>query len=207
MKQLLAASMLIAAAGCAGPRPKPAAPATPAPAPASKPAPISAEEACIRPDTQCLRSPIIVSLRRQDGSAFQQILAPPSPVIQGGYVFIFPGQTLYIEADAGTAGLTNLRLVPEVTHPEKTLTLVFQQMSDKSRAMTFSIQNPFDRILKYRAGIMPLEGNAQVYQTSTCPVIPKGGGFETWPQPLFQLVLGEFRFLAPDAKDAGVCAF
>jgi hypothetical protein len=44
-------------------------------------------------------------------------------------------------------------------------------------------------------------------KTNTCPVIGKGGAFETWPEPVLELVLGNFRLLAPDSKETGACIF
>jgi hypothetical protein len=51
-------------------------------------------------------------------------------------------------------------------------------------------------------GMMPLE-KPELYNTSSCPV--RGGmqTFEQWPYPLFQVLLGQPKFI--DAKGSMAC--
>ena len=172
--------------------------------------PKTIEEACARPEYQCVTQPINVSLIRKDGSKYNQVLSAPTVIIQNGFISIFSGQTLYIEADINNDELVNLRLVPAIVHPEKTLTLKLEQTSLGSAGnnMVFTVQNPFSKPVKYHAGLMPLDAPEDAaYKTSTCPVIANISGFETWPEPIFQLVLSDFHMLEPDSKESGLCVF
>ena len=57
------------------------------------------------------------------------------------------------------------------------------------------VTNPFDKRVKYHAGMMLPTGD-KLLKTSSCPVL--GGGrmaFESWPNAIFQLVLFDFRLL------------
>jgi hypothetical protein len=42
--------------------------------------------------------------------------------------------------------------------------------------------------------MMPLASNA-LHATSSCPVIARGGSYEMWPYPIFQVLLAEGRLL------------
>jgi hypothetical protein len=37
-------------------------------------------------------------------------------------------------------------------------------------------------------------------KTSSCPVVPGGALFETWPYPIFQVLLANARLLEPGDK-------
>lgn len=169
----------------------------------------TAEEACKDTHVQCLEDPVLIVLHLQDGNTFSQTLPPPNPIVQFDYLYVFPGLTLYIEADVAGDKLVNLHMVPANVHPEKTLVLTFQQGGMGGQyGMAFHIEQPFDRPLKYHAGIMMVETeDGHLKKTSTCPLAPKGGTYETWPDPIFQLVLGEFRFLDPKSNEVGLCTY
>lgn len=183
-----------------------AAPAPSRPA-ASNQSPI--EKACHAAHTQCLDKPVTISLRMQDGSLFKQTIPPPIPMIQDDDLYVFAGQTLYVEADVDGDKLTNLRLVPSPVHPDKTLTLKFEQKAGKNGySMSFTIQNPFDRPLKYHAGIMEMgAASDEPKRSSTCPVAAEGERVEMWLVPVSQLVLSGFHLLGPAATFSQGCSF
>lgn len=166
------------------------------------------DASCKLPVYQCLYQPVHISVILRDGSKFDTTLPPPTPIVQPGQLFIFPGQTLYLEADLDGDKLTNFKLVPSVVHPEKTLTLKFTQESGGAAGnmMMFNISNPFDRPMKYRAGLMHLDpADSRLFKTSACPVVAKGNAFETWSEPLFQLVMADFHLVDPKSQEAGMC--
>ncbi len=168
---------------------------------------IQAAAICARPDFQCLQTPLVVTLLKPDGSTFQHTVPPPIMTIQnGGDIYIMAGQTLHVEADVVDGKLTGMRLVDTVVHPEKTLTVKLYQddKNPKEFNMVLIVHNPFDRPLKYSAGMMVLDGpDGAVYATDTCPVMAKIDGVEGWPMPIFQLILTNFHLLAPDDKKTG----
>lgn len=216
MKKYLLTCMffILAGAGCTSAPQKPAAPAATAATPSSGTSPFVA--ACKETNVQCLDEPITVKLFHRDGSPYGMVLPPPGVVVQGDYVNILAGQMVYIEADVDGDKLVNLHLVQSVTHPDKTLVMKLEQLDfdDKSvsggHMMTFTINNPFGRDLKYHAGIMPLDvppgRESGLFKTSTCPVMAKLMGSETWPEPIFQIVVGEFHFPNPKSADTKVCS-
>src|SRR5215472_8269092 len=76
--------------------------------------PSELDAACKLPVYQCLYQPVHISVIMRDGSTFDTTLAPPTPIVQPDGLFIFPGQTLYLEADLDGDKLTDFKLVPNV---------------------------------------------------------------------------------------------
>jgi hypothetical protein len=214
MKYSLLALAALVCAGCAGAPQKSVSPASATTsAPSSGTSPFV--ETCKQTGIQCIDQPITIKLFHKDGSPYGMVLPPPSVVIQGNYVNILAGQTIYVEADVDGDKLANLHLVPSVTHPEKTLVMKLEQVDTNDNSisgghmMMFTIHNPFGRDLKYHAGIMPLDqprAEDQVYKTSTCPVMANIMASENWPEPIFQIVVGEFHFPDPKSSEAGTCS-
>lgn len=82
-----------------------------------------------------------------------------------------------------------------ITDAAKTLTARFEQTTDGG--MLLELHNPFDDVfLKFDMGIMPLDGN-DLRRTSSCPVAKTS--LESWPYPIFQVVLANGR--APPKAD------
>lgn len=132
-----------------------------------------------------------VTLKHKDGSVYDQTF-DAMPVVQDEGVMVIAGQTIYFEADIENNYLTNLKLVDKITNPKKTVSANFEQMDDGG--MMLSLKNPFDKHLRVKMGIMPLD-REELYATSSCPVIANGGSFESWPYPIFQVWLGAPRLI------------
>lgn len=133
-----------------------------------------------------------VTLKKKDGSTFDKTYDIFPGTVQPFGLAIVAGQTLYIEADAANDRLVNFRVVEAVTHPEKTLIATLRQTDDGN--MLLKITNPFKQALKFDMGMMPLD-QERLLKTSSCPVIAGGFSFESWPDPLFQVVLANARFV------------
>lgn len=210
LKQFALASLSLIA-GCAGASQQTV--ATPAPATAG-----SFGQTCAQPGVQCTTRSISLDLIRLDGSEYRLTLPPPTVIVQGDYVTVMSGQTVYIEAEEDGDKLSKLRLVRAVAQPEKTLVIKLQQIEMEkdfpggTHRMMLTVLNPFSRTLKFHAGLMPLEPpqgiiESSLSQTATCPVIGRGVGSESWPEPLFQVVVGEFRFPDPSSQDYASCIY
>ena len=133
-----------------------------------------------------------VILKNKDGALYDKTFES-MPVVQDEGVLVIAGQTVYFEADIKNDFLTNLKLVNVVSNPQKTVTAKLEQMEDGG--MMLSLKNPFDKHLRIKMGIMPLD-KEELYATSSCPVIANGGSYEMWPYPIFQVWLGAPRLLS-----------
>lgn len=152
----------------------------------------STDEVCR--NTLCQHD-VRVVLKGRDGAVFDRTFDVLPGVVQPRWLTIVAGQSLHIEADRLDDSLTNFRVVDAVAHPEKTLDLTLAQSDDGNMLLT--LHNPFGQALKFDMGMMPLTSE-RVLKTSSCPVIAGGTGFETWPYPIFQIVLANPRFIDPD---------
>ena len=153
------------------------------------------EEMCKH--TECQHN-VRITLRKKDGSTYDQTFDVLPGSVQPIGLVIVSGQTLYFEADVQGDKLTGFRIVDAVSHPERTLVAKLQQ---SEAGMLLTVTNPFKRPLKFDMGIMPLE-RPSLFKTSSCPIVPGGTSFESWPEPIFQVVLGNARFV--EAKGGGV---
>jgi hypothetical protein len=188
MRFALTFSALSMLAGCASSPDRPT---------ASERKPVSPDEVCAV--AQCGYG-IRVELKQKDGSAFSQVY-DALPVVQEAGVSVYGGNSVQFEAEVVDGVLTNLRLVKEVLHPERTVTAKLEQGDDGH--MMLVTTNPFDKPLRIRMGVMPLSHDRLV-RTSSCPVMSKGSSFEMWPYPIFQVFLGDMRLMKPD--ESMVCA-
>lgn len=145
-------------------------------------------------ETVCQHN-VHVLLKQKDGAMFDRTFDVMPGAVQPHWLAILAGQTLYIEADKANGRLTDFRVVEAVTHPEKTLIVTLHQSDDGS--MLLKVTNPFSQSLKFNMGMMPLDSD-KLLKTSSCPVMAGGSSFESWPEPVFQVVLGNARFIDAD---------
>ena len=191
----LASSLFLAVLLLAGCAPKsatpPRTPADPQPSAAEQEAAIA--ELCTKlPCRKLTRVRIHI-----DDKHIYEVDFPPFPwVVEESLVSIIPGETLHIEVDVGKDGrLERLRAVPEVTVPDRTVTLVFTATAGSTEKM-LEVKNPFDRPLRFELG-MQLAGRDGFYKTSSVPAVPRGSAVELWHDPIVQLIVTGFRLLDP----------
>ena len=167
------------------------------------PSPVTAnhptlEEACA--DVTC-RPPADVRLKSDNGEIIEVSVAT-RPYVIHGLISIIAGETIHIEAVPQGSTLTDLRYVPAVENPDRTMTLKLEQVAEVGMILT--VTNPFSKPLKYRAGIHRL-GYDKFHQTSICPV-PQGlKSYEHWPEPLIQILLVDVRFIDENDQDEMAC--
>ena len=143
-------------------------------------------------ETKCQRN-LHVVLKKKDGSIYDQTFPIFPAIVQNEGILVVAGQTVYVEAELSNGKLINLRAVDSITHPDKTLTVKLEQMPDGG--MMLSTSNPFDALLKFDMGMMPLDSD-DLLKTSSCPVLK--GSFEMWPYPILQVYLGAGHEVSKD---------
>jgi hypothetical protein len=156
---------------------------------ASKAEPASSDEMCAI--VQCGYN-IRIELKQKDGSLFAETF-DAMPIVQKAGVSVYAGREVHFEAEEVNGELTNLRLVTEVVNPERTISSKLEQ--DDTGGMMLVTKNPFGKHLRIRMGIMPLTHDRLV-RTSSCPVVAGGASYEMWPDPIFQVFLGEMRLMS-----------
>lgn len=167
----------------------------PQPVAADQPAPaeVCAEVEC-RPATT-----VILALGTGEMVRFH---VSTRPYVIDGVVSVIAGETIYVEAVPHGSTLAELRFVPAIANPDRTVTLKFEQ--SLGIGMVLTVTNPFSEPLKYSAGIHR-PGYDEFHRTSICPVMPGVRTWEHWPEPLVQLLLFDFRFIDANDQEAMVC--
>ena len=175
-------------------------------------APSSSQDAAVPKEIEAIckqvlcRSPRPIRLKQKDGTLFEMTPSAPMPIVTGGLVTVLAGETVYVEAKADGGRLIDLKAVPHVAKPEKTLTFQLKQEPSvgDGTGMILTVESPFPGVLKYRLGIMRLDGD-RLLKTSTCPVNQGSAAFEHWPYPLFQVAAADFTFVDPTSEAARKC--
>lgn len=109
---------------------------------------------------------------------------------QDGIITIEPKDKVYAEVTVTNGRIAEVTQIESILSPEKTITFEF---SETKHGTMLSVQNPFDQPIKYSINMVDYSGN--FHKTSSCPVMAGGGAFESWPHPIPQIVISDFRFL------------
>lgn len=155
-------------------------------------------EMCAR--TKCQIN-VHVVMRDKNGAVFDRTYAAFPPVVQPIGITVVAGQTVYIEADVVDGKLANLVAVDKVSNPGKTITATLEQIDGKGMILTTS--NPFQQSLKWDMAVMPLD-RENVFKTSSCPIWPGTKTLESWPSPIFLILLTRGRLL--EKSDSLICS-
>ncbi len=130
-----------------------------------------------------------------DGERYYSAEIPEtSYILPNNTVQLFPGETLYIEADVKDDLLVNLKCVNANKHPEKTLVISFMQISEEKnhKSMMLSVFNPFDKELEYSAVICLLMYGKFV-ETTVWDIGAGTTGYETWPDLINTIALDNWK--------------
>jgi hypothetical protein len=152
--------------------------------------------------TEC--RPAKTLILQQQGKGQFLMNTPAWPYVLDGVVTVRPGDDFFITADDRDGALVNLRRIaapaehaPNVIH----ITYKQEQLNNGAFIMSLVLQSSFARPLVYHAAAMNAWRPYEPFSTSTCPVEPGIAMIETWPAPLWQLYLRNFR----TAEQPGLC--
>ena len=108
---------------------------------------------------------------------------------------IYPGETIYVEVEQDKGVIKSMKAVKKINNPKTTLTITFSQKSESKihQMMMLKIQNPFPKNLTYEAKMFLLKQN-KWFDTDVYPVMAGLSAFETWPDIIISLALGNWKF-------------
>ena len=149
------------------------------------------------------RHGVTVHIKMPNGPDYVAENSFGGPYVFRGAIFIFPGETLSFEADAGSAGPTELTYVEQVVHPERTLTVSLQQPPDLAggTGMRLTVSNPFGKALSFNVLEIDQTGVAAA-APGVCPVPPHASGRKNWLLPPSQAVISNLTFAANEQAEA-----
>jgi hypothetical protein len=137
------------------------------------------------------RAPFALKLHIDKEHYYQQTF-DHVPYVADGAVYLFAGETFGINVaitDNRLSGITYQR-DPAKADVELKFT---QETSPDGFMMLLVTRNKLKRKLFFDA-VMTEPGKKEIYKTSVLPVEPNLSNFESWPHPIVQLVLSNFRF-------------
>jgi hypothetical protein len=118
----------------------------------------------------------------------------PLPILHNNLVAIYPGEQVFIEVEQSPEGLRLIRAVSEIQNPG--ITLSFRLHQEGANPETYlEVNNPLPVPIKFRMGMM-VPDSADIYATSSCPVMAGLASYEQWPHPIFQLLVTDARILS-----------
>jgi hypothetical protein len=140
------------------------------------------------------RAAFKLTLAVNDTNYFASDIKESAYILKDNTVQIYPGESIFIEADFEDKTVKNMHCVKSNIHPEKTITISFDQKIEgrKPEQMILKVQNPFDAKLEYKAHIYLLKQKRWV-ETDVLPVRPKIIGFETWHDIIVTIALSGWK--------------
>jgi len=144
---------------------------------------------------QLRRIPYKLSLPVDKHSLYEEDIKATPYVLPGKTIQIYPGETIYVEVRQDSGKIISMTAVKEVKDPTRTLSIkLIQTVKKKVHEMiVLEIHNPFTSRLTYKA-LMFLIPQKKWVETNVYPVEPGLSGFETWPDVIVSLALGEWSF-------------
>lgn len=136
-----------------------------------------------------------VRLRLEDGSSFEKDVPRLPIVLPNGWITLFAGEQVHIELTADRDALA-ARAVPKVVSPKSTVS--FRLTQTDGAGMRLAVSHNLPASLKFSLGMM-LPSGGDLRGAPSCAVGAGVVSYETFPHPVFQLVIVNLRFLPEGA--------
>jgi hypothetical protein len=125
------------------------------------------------------------------------------PYVADNEVYLFAGESFGINVTVVDGQISGITYQPG---PDKSdVQFKFSQEKSGNKAAPFMMmlatQNHLKQRLQFEA-LMTIPGKQGAFKTSILPVEPGLSGFESWPNPIVQLVLRNFRFIESPSRPA-----
>jgi hypothetical protein len=142
------------------------------------------------------RAPFLLKLR-VDGKHYYEERFKPIPYVADGAVYLFSGETFGVNLRRAGDHVAGVVYQPDVSKAD----VVFefkQQQGPNGPVMVLILRNALKEKVLLDA-LMTVPGDKDVHPTDVLPVGPGHSNTESWPHPIVQLMLRNFRL----SKGAG----
>lgn len=145
--------------------------------------------------TTLLRKPYKLTVAVDKETVYEEDIKATPYVLPNKIIQLYPGETIFVEIEQQNGVIKSVTAVEKNVHPDKTLTISFTQNVKKKvhEMIMLSIENPFSQDLIYKSKIFLLKQNRWV-ETDVFPVQAKLSAFETWPDLITSIALGNWEF-------------
>jgi hypothetical protein len=145
------------------------------------------------PGTQTpnFRDPFTLKLRTDKGHYYQEHF-DKVPYVAENEVYLFAGESFGINVSTSRDEISLVTYQRDVGKSDVEFNFTQESKGGKTM-MLLTIRNKLKRRL-YLDALMTVPGEKETYKTSILPIEPGLSDFESWPHPIVQLVLRNFRF-------------
>jgi hypothetical protein len=145
--------------------------------------------------TQLKRTPYKLTVVVDKKTIYEEDIKATPYVLPNKAIQLYPGETLFVEIEQENGVIKRMTAVDKNINPDKTLTITFTQSVKKKvhELIMLKIENPFSKDLIYTAKIFLLHKHSWV-ETEVYPVSAKLAAFETWPDVITSIALGNWKF-------------
>lgn len=156
--------------------------------------PISGQDAHVpattSQDLRVFREPFTLRVRVDKDHYYEEHYDKRIPYVSDNDVYLFSGENFGVTVQAKDDGTASVTYQPDIAKADVWLT--FAQPKQLGAGMMLTIQNKLKRRLQVDA-LMTVPGKEEIYKTSILPIEAGLSDFESWPHPIVQLVLRNFR--------------
>src|SRR5262245_17003695 len=138
-----------------------------------------------------LRNPFTLKLDAGDGRIYEERFEK-APYFAESTVFLFAGDHVGINVTVDGDEISAVSYQKDVANADVTFKLTQQKLRGKP-AMMLVVQNKLKHPLSLDA-FMTVPGRQGIYKTNILPVRAGLSNYESWPHPIVQLALKNFRF-------------
>jgi len=136
------------------------------------------------PNNDC-RGPTTIRLVKKDGSVFEQKHDYLYPIVQSFGITILPDEHIMITGKFDGGVLKDIKALSSSKDNTPLFTFDFKQ---DGKQMFLTVENHSKFNIKYHLAMMPLK-ERKMFKTSSCPVSAGNMAFESWPFPIYQLLI------------------
>lgn len=142
---------------------------------------------------QLKRVPYKLTVAVDKNTFYEEEIKATTYVLPNKAIQLYPGETIYVEVEQENGNIKSLKAVNKIKDSSKTLTLSFTQSTKKQvhEMMMLKVINPFPNKLIYKANIFLFTQKKWV-STNVYPVEAGLSGFETWPDIITSIGLGDW---------------
>jgi hypothetical protein len=139
-----------------------------------------------------------LTLSVDEENYWQGTISQSPYIINDNYVQLYPGETLFLEAEVVEDEIIKLSVVREILNENNTIIVEFNQITKEENEkihnfMMLKIKNPFNKDMEYKADIYLLKYSRWI-DTSLIPVRAGLLSYESWPDIIITIVLHDFIF-------------
>ena len=141
-------------------------------------------------DFRAYREPFTLRVRVDKSHYYEEHYDKRIPYVSDNEVYLFSGENFGVHLTAKSEEGIDVTYEPD---PKKAdVWLNFAQPKEPGVGMMLTIKNNLKQKLRVDA-LMTVPGKLGIYKTSILPIEAGLSDFESWPHPIVQLVLRDFR--------------